>query len=130
MRQLRHWALQVESRGDAIKGVKDRQASIEGKTDGNGDSNQNGGMDGTTTSVSIDSMRVDEALLAVSSGPPTNCAERPYGVIRRRRRRGRIKVEPIMVKQAGECETSYLGRARTTHLCKSALSLIASYKNL
>ena len=26
-----------------------------------------------------------------------------------------------MVKQAGECETSYLGRARTTHLCKSAL---------
>ena len=67
MRQLRHWALQVESRGDAIKGVKDRQASIEGKTDGNGDSNQNGGMDGTTTSVSIDSMRVDEALLAVGS---------------------------------------------------------------
>ena len=67
MRQLRHWALQVESRGDAIKGVKDKQASIEGKTDGNGDINQNGGMDGTTTSVSIDSMQVDEALLAVGS---------------------------------------------------------------
>ena len=60
-------SIQVKSRGDAIKDVKDDQAGIEDKTGGNGDSKQNGGMDGTTSSVSIDSMRVNEALLAVGS---------------------------------------------------------------
>ena len=58
MHRLRHWVLQ---------GVKDNQASIEGKTGGNCDSNQNGGVASTTSSVSVDSMRVNEALLAVGS---------------------------------------------------------------
>ena len=58
MCQLRHWALQVEA---GVKGVKDNQSSIEGKTGGNGDSKQNGGVDSTTSSVSIDSMQVNES---------------------------------------------------------------------
>ena len=53
MGQLRHWARPVESKSDAIKGAKDNQASIEGKTGGNGDSKQNSGVDGTTSSVSV-----------------------------------------------------------------------------
>ena len=57
----------------------------------------------------------------VSSGPPTNHAKSPYGAIRWCRWHRSIKVEPIMVNQAREHETSYLGHTRTTHLCKSAL---------
>ena len=58
---------QVESRGNAIRGVKDKQGSIEGKTGGNDNSKQNGSVEGTTSSVSVDSMRVNEALPAVGS---------------------------------------------------------------
>ena len=58
---------QVERRGNAIRGVKDKQGSIEGKTGGNDNSKQNGSVEGTTSSVSVDSMRVNEALPAVGS---------------------------------------------------------------
>ena len=45
----------------------------------------------------------------MSSRPPTNPADHPYGPARWRRRRGRLKVEAIKVKTAREVETTYLG---------------------
>ena len=114
--------------------------SVEGEVAGNGGGNRNNGDgdgdddgdgDGTMSGGSIDSIRVNTALLAaesqythqnrstrdqdlpVSSRPPIHHAERPYGHIRRRRRRGRIKFEAIKVSQAPEVETTYQRRPST-----------------
>ena len=82
-----------------------------------------------TSGSSVDSTRVNEALLAVksqrvrysrrtrndlpvSSGPPTKRSERVYGDARRRRRRGRTKVEAKNISQTGKVETTYLERMR------------------
>ena len=87
MCQLRHWALQVESRGDVIK------------TGGNGNSKQNGSVDSTTNSVSINSMQVNGSTASCRKSAyasnlknagwrltsvvwaTTNCTEHLYGVI-------------------------------------------------
>ena len=95
----------VES-GDEVLGAGEWvAASVEGDkaNDGDdGDDTRDGDMDGTTSSGGIDSMRVNEALLAggsqhmhqsqrtqnnnllVSSKPPTKRTERPNGLVRRR----------------------------------------------
>ena len=121
-------------------GEKAIAPSVEGKTarddDGNGDPNRgdgdSGDGDGTASGNSIDLSRVKAVRLAeesqhmrwsrrkrtkyspVLSGPPTKPADRPYGAIRPRRRRGRLKVEPAKVSQALKVEMTYLERARAT----------------
>jgi len=123
---------QAESGDEAIvPSVKSERA---GEWNG-GDGRQNGDIgdvDGTTSGGDIDSKRVEAALLAVgsqhmcqsrrtqnndlpmSSWPPIQHAERPYGLVRRQRRRGRLKIKRINISQTPEVETTYLGRAHTT----------------
>ena len=89
-------------------------------------------MDGTISGDSVDSVRVKTALLAansqhtryrsraqgnsspMSSWPPTNHAERPYGHVRWQRRHVRLKVKTIKVSQTPEVETAYLERVCAT----------------
>ena len=109
--------------------------SVEGERagDGDGDGNRDvGDANGTTSGGDADSTRVEAALLAaksqytrysprsrqndlpVSSGPPIQSERRPYGLVRRRRRRGRLKIERINISQTKEVETTHLERARAT----------------
>ena len=119
----------VESGGEAIA------PSVEGERAGDGDGDGNGGDgdgDGTTSSGNANSKRVGAALLAgrsqymrqsrrirngndlpMSSGPPIQPERCPYGLVRRRRRRGRLKIERIndnRVSQTKQVETTYLER--------------------
>ena len=96
-----------------------------------GGGNQDGGDvdgDGMASSGNTDSMRVDGVQLAgeagqhekpndkmkrdvpVSSRPPICPTDRPYGPVRCRRQRGRIKFEAVSVSVAQEHETAYMGR--------------------
>ena len=115
---------EVESGDEAIvpRDIEGERAGI-GVGDRDGDSDG----DGMTSGGSIDSTRVNEALLAVksqytrynrrvqdndlpvSSGPPIHPAEHPNGLITRRRRRRRIKFVPIKVNTARKDETTYHG---------------------
>jgi len=55
--------------------------------------------------------------LPVSSRPPIQRERRPYGLVRRRPRHGRLKIEQIncnQVSQTPEDETAYLERACAT----------------
>jgi len=97
-----------------------------------------GEMGDTTSGGDVDSKRVKVALLAAksqymrysprsrrnnlpaSSWPPIQLGERPYGLIRRRRRRGRLKIERINVSQARNGETTYIERAYATQPLGSA----------
>ena len=104
---------------------------IEGERARNSDDDRDGdvgGVDGTTSGSSVDSIQVNEALLAVESqhvrqtrrpqsndlpvlsGPPTKRSERPYGLVTWRRRRGRIKIASINVSQPQEVEMTHLER--------------------
>ena len=111
--------------GEAESGDEAIAPSVEGERAGDDD----GDMDGMTSSDDVDSKRVEAALLAgdsqhtrqsrrtgngdlpVSSMPPIYPADRPYGPVRWRRRRGRIKITSIIVSQTLQVETTYLGRA-------------------
>jgi len=118
----------VESRVEVIA------PNVEGERAGDGDGDGNGG-DGegdTTSGGDVDSFRVKAALLAaksqytrysprsrrndlpVSSSPPVQFANRPYGLVRRRRRRGRLKIERINISQTKEVEATHLGCAHAT----------------
>ena len=111
-----------------------------GNRNGNGNGNQygdDGDGDDTTSGSSVDSNRVNAALLAeesqhmrqtrgtgdedlpVSSRPPIRLTERPYGLVRRSCQRGRIKIEAIKVSQTQERETTHLGRACATQTCRN-----------
>ncbi|KIM58353.1 hypothetical protein SCLCIDRAFT_28137, partial [Scleroderma citrinum Foug A] len=124
---------EVESAGKAIAPIVEGERAGDGdggRNGGDGDDERDGDGDGTTSGGSVDSTRVNEALLAgksqhtrqtrrtrdgnlpVSSWPPTRVVERPYGAVRRRRRRGRLKVEPRNVNQTQKVETTYLQRIR------------------
>ena len=103
--------------------------SIEGERVGDGIENhdkRSGDVDDMTSSGSIDSKRVKAALLAagsqhthyrsraqgngspVSSWPPTNHAEHPYGPARHNRRCRKLKIERI--------NNNHAQRHKTTHL--------------
>ena len=116
---------EVESGDEVIvpRDVEGERAGI-----GIGDRDGDGDGDGTMNGGSVDSTRVNEALLAVksqytrynrrvqdndlpvSSGPPIHPTECPNGLVTRRRRRGRIKFIPIKVNTAQKDETTYCGR--------------------
>ena len=128
---------QVESRDELIvvSVEGERAGGCDGRRNGgSGDDGRSGSEGGTTSGGSIDSVRVNEALLAVgsqhmrqtrrtrdgnipvSSGPPIKCSERPYRVARRKRQHGRIKTASIKVSQTQNGETTHLERARATQL--------------
>jgi len=121
--------------GEVESGVEAIAPSAKGERagDGDGDGGRNGDVgdvDGTTSGGDADSMRVEAVLLAgesqrvrysrrrrienlpVSSRPPIQRERRPYGAIRRRRRRGRLKIERINVSQTKQVETTHLGLDR------------------
>ena len=127
--------------GRAESGDEAIAPSLKGERAGNGDGDGYGGdggdgdVDGTTSSGHIDSSRVEEALLAaesqhtryssrlrrnnlpVSSWPPIQPERRPYGHVRRRQRRGRLKIERInedQVSKAQRVETTHLTHAHAT----------------
>ena len=124
--------------GQAESGDEAIAPSVESERAGEwngGDGRRNGDVgdvDGTTSGGDIDSKRVEAALLAVgsqhtrqsrrtrnndlpmSSWAPIQHANHPYGLVRRRRRRGRLKIERIKVSKAQQDETAYLGRAHAT----------------
>jgi len=58
------------------------------------------------------SRRTQNNDLLVLSEPPTKRADRPNGLVRHQRQRGRLNIERIKVGQAQERETTYLGHAR------------------
>ena len=118
-------ALNLERAGEAI-------APNVGKRAGDGD----GDVDGTTSGGGIHSMRVKAALLAIgsqhlcqtrrsrnnlpmSSRSPICYAERPFGTVRHRRRRGRLKVEAIKVSQTAKVEMTYLGCTGVVQPCRN-----------
>ena len=93
-------------------------------------------MDGTTSGGSVNLIQVEAAQLAtksqhirysrrtqdqglpVSSGPPTYCAERPNGLVKHRRRRNHIKIEPTKVNSAQNGKTAHLlGCAHAAQPC-------------
>jgi len=119
----------VQSGDEAIAPI------VEGERAGDGDGGgyeDDGDVGDTTSGGDLDSKRVEAALLAidsqlerqsrriqnndlpVSSWPPVQPESRPYGPIRRRRRRGRLKIERINVSQTPERETTYLERPHAT----------------
>jgi len=121
-----------ESGDEAIAPSVEGERAGDGDGDGNGGDGDDGHANGTTSGGDADSTRVEAALLAaegqhtryirisrrnnlpVSSGPPIQSARRPYGLVRRQRRRGRLKIERIKVSKAQQDETAYLGRAHAT----------------
>ena len=108
--------------GMAVRNVEQRAGDSDG-----GRNRGDGSMDGTTSGGSIDLIQVKAVLLAtesqymrysqrkrnggspVSSEPPTYPAERPYRPVKHRRRRHRIKFEPIKVNPMQNSKTAYLG---------------------
>ena len=121
-----------ESGDEAIAPIVEGERAGDGDGDGYGDDGDVGDVDGTTSGGDSDSIRVEAALLAgesqrvrycrrtrtgnlpVSSRPPTDHTNRPYGLVRRRRRRGRLKIERINISQTKEVETTHLRRAHAT----------------
>ena len=124
---------EVESAGKAIAPIVEGERAGDGdggRNRGDGDDERDGDGDGMTSGGSVDSTRVNEALLAgksqhtrqtrrtrdgdlpVSPWPPIRVVERPYGAVRWRRRRGRLKVEPRNVNQTQKVEKTYLQRIR------------------
>ena len=63
------------------------------------------------------SRRTQGCNLPVLSRPLIHSAECPYGVIGRRQRCGRLKVEPINISQMHKVEKTYLECARATQPC-------------
>jgi len=109
--------------------------SVEGETAGGRGDGRDGNADDTTSGDGVDLTRVNAAQLAtesqhtrlsrvprrydlpMSSRPPVQHERRPYGSIRRRRRRGRLKIERInnnRVSQTKQVETTYLERTNAT----------------
>jgi len=122
----------VESGVEAIAPNVEGERAGDGDGDGNGGDGDDGDADGTTSGDGVDSTRVNAAQLAtdsqhmrqsrrsrrndlpVSSRPLIQRERRPYGHVRRRPRRGRLKIERINISQTPERETTYLGRAHVT----------------
>jgi len=132
---------EVESRVEAIAPSVESERAGDGDGDGYGDDGGDGDVGDTTSGGSVHSKRVEAALLAgdsqlerqsrrirtgnlpVSSGPPIQSTERPYGPIRRRRRRGRLKIERINVSKAQQVQngqTTHLGLDRIAQPPRSA----------
>ena len=87
-------------------------------------------MDGTTSGSSVEasrlatkshhirySRRMQDQDLPVSSGPPTYYAERPNGLVKRRHRRGHIKIEPTKINSAQNGKKAHLGCAHAAQPC-------------
>jgi len=120
----------AESGGEAIAPSVEGERAGDGDGDGNGGDGDDGDADGTTSGDGVDSTRVNAVQLAtdsqhmcqsrrsrrndlpVSSRPLIQRERRPYGHVRRRRRRGRLKIERINCNQVSQ--TTYLGRAHVT----------------
>ena len=129
---------EVESIEKAIAPIVKGERAGDGSSDRNGDDGdgrRSGDVDSTTSGGSVHSKQVNAALLAVgsqhmrqrrrsghryspvSSRPPIRHPNRPYGDVRCRRRRGRIKTRPINVSQTLEVEKTYLKRTRAAQPC-------------
>jgi len=122
----------VESGVEAIAPSLEGERAGHGDGDGYGDDGGDGDVGDTTSGGNSDSIRVEAALLAgdsqlkrqsrriqtgnlpVSSVPPIQSERRPHGLIRHRRRRGRLKIERINVSQTKQVETTYLERTSAT----------------
>ena len=126
--------------GEVERGVEAIAPDVEGEMakgagDGNdGNDGGDGDVDGTTSGGSVDSMRVKAVLLAansqymhqnrrtrdqdlpVLSEPPIQHADRPYGHVRRRRRRGRIKFVPRNINRTETDGNAHLGRVNAIQL--------------
>jgi len=111
----------VESGVEAIAPIVESERACDG--DGDGEDAESGG--------NVDSQRVEGARLSTesqhvclhqksqenspaSSRPPVQHERHPNGLVRRRRRRGRLKIERINVSQAWNGETTYIERAYAT----------------
>jgi len=119
----------VESGDEAIAPSVEGERAGEGDGGGYGD---DGDVGDTMNGGGVHSTRVKAALLAgesqhtcqsrriqnndlpVSSWPPVQRERRPYGHVRRRRRRGRLKIERINVSKAQRVETTHLAHAHAT----------------
>ena len=133
---------QLESGDKAIAPDVGSERAEDGNGNRNGNGNGNrygddGDGDDTTSGSSIDSNRVNAALLAeesqhmrqtrgtgdkdlpVSSRPPIRLTEHPYGLVRCSRQHGRIKIEAIKVSQTQEHEMTHLGCACATQTCEN-----------
>jgi len=123
----------VESGVEAIAPIAESERA------GDGDSDRNGGDgdgDDVESGGNVDSQRVEGARLSTesqrvclhqksqenspaSSRPSIQPESRPYGLVRHRRRRGRLKIERInfnQVSQTPEDETTHL-----EHMCATQL---------
>ena len=83
--------------------------NVEGKgvVDGDGDQyGDDGDSDNMESGSNIDSQGVEENI-PMSSRPPIHCTERPYRVVIRRWRCGRIKSIPTKVNQMPKVEITY-----------------------
>jgi len=127
----------VESGVEAIAPSVESETAGDGDGDGYGDDGDVGDVDDTTSGGDTDSMRVEAALLAaesqhmrqsprsrqnnlpVSSRPPIQRERRPYGLVRRRPRRGRLKIERINCNQVSQTPNARrrnrLPRTRVRH---------------
>ena len=125
---------EVESRDTAIAPSVEGERACNGNGDPSGDE-QSGDGDGTTSGSSVDSNRVNAALLAeksqhmsqtrrirdrdspVSSEPPIQHTDHPNRLIRWCRRHGKLKVEAINVSQAEKVEKTHLKRMHLAQPC-------------
>jgi len=129
--------------GRAESGDEAIAPSVEGERAGDSDGDCNGGDgdgDDAESGGNVDSRRVEGAQLStgsqrvrlhqksqenlpVSSRPPTDRTRRPYGLVRRRRRRGRLKIERINVSKAQQVQNgqmTHLGLDRIAQPPRSA----------
>ena len=141
------WNMPIEALGRTLafgevkSGVKVIVPNIEGERAGDGDGNRDGdvgGMDGTMSGISMDSIQVNEVLLAVgsqhthqtqrlqngdlpmSSKPPIYHANHLYRLITQCHQCSRIKSEPIKAKPVREVETTHLRHINATQLPPNA----------
>ena len=116
----------LESEEEVVAPGAEGERAYEGEGDRDGDDMDG---DGTASSGNADSTRVNGVRLAgeagqhektnaetkknvpVSSGPPIQREERPYGDVTRRRRHGKIKSEPANISPTRNGGKAYLGHA-------------------
>jgi len=123
---------EVESGDERVATSVESERAGDGDGDGYGDDGDDGNEDGTASSGDVDSKRVEAAQLAIdsqlehqsrriqgenlpaSSWPLIQFETRPYGLARRRPRRGRLKIERIngdQVSKAQKVEMTHLAHA-------------------
>ena len=129
---------EVESRDKVFVPIIEGERAGNGNGNRDGDDKWSGDVDGMTSGDDVDSTRVNAVQLAgegqrmhysqrkrinipMSSWPPIQHANCPYGDARHQQRHGRIKIAPINISQMKEVEMTHLEHAQAMQPHRNSL---------